>query len=260
MQSLGLIKAPLRGFSVLITGGGSGIGLSTAELFAEMNANVAINYLPSDKESIKRINLLSKKFSNIQAFPGDISNAEIAERVVLQTYKKFKSLNFLINNVGIGLVKNPIPFDKLNMIDDKFWKQIMQVNLMSAFYCSRASAKYLKEKKGAIVNVTSISSSGKRGTSIPYAVSKGSLNTLTRSLAKSLAPDVRVNAVSPGFTITNMTKQRTKSHKEKMAKQTLLKRNAKPKEIAEIIFMLCVSGSFVTGEIINVDGGHGYIY
>ena len=105
MQSLGLIKASLQGFSVLITGGGSGIGLSTAELFAEMNANVAINYLPSDKASIKRINLLSKKFSNIQAFPGDISNAEIAERVVLQTYKKFKSLNSLINNVGIGLVK-----------------------------------------------------------------------------------------------------------------------------------------------------------
>ena len=89
MQSLGLIKAPLRGFSVLITGGGSGIGLSTAELFAEMNANVAINYLPSDKASIKRINLLSKKFSNIQAFPGDISNPEIAERVV---YKLTKSL------------------------------------------------------------------------------------------------------------------------------------------------------------------------
>jgi len=260
MKSLGLIKAPLTGFSVLITGGGSGIGLSTAELFAEMNANVAINYLPSDKESKKRINLLSKKYSKIHAFPGDISNAEVAERVILQTYKKFKCLNFLINNVGIGLVKNPIPFDKLNMIDDNFWKQIMQVNLMSAFYCSRASAKYLKEKKGAIVNVTSISSSGKRGTSIPYAVSKGSLNTLTRSLAKSLAPDVRVNAVSPGFTITNMTRQRSKLHKEEMAKQTLLKRNAKPKEIAEIIFMLCVSGSFMTGEIINVDGGHGYIY
>lgn len=147
MKSLGLIKAPLTGFSVLITGGGSGIGLSTAELFAEMNANVAINYLPSDKESKKRINLLSKKYSKIHAFPGDISNAEVAERVILQTYKKFKCLNFLINNVGIGLVKNPIPFDKLNMIDDNFWKQIMQVNLMSAFYCSRASAKYLKEKK-----------------------------------------------------------------------------------------------------------------
>ena len=87
MQSLGLIKAPLKGFSVLITGGGSGIGLSTAELFAEMNANVAINYLPSDRDSDSKINLLSRKFSNIHAFPGDISNAEVAERVVLQTYK-----------------------------------------------------------------------------------------------------------------------------------------------------------------------------
>ena len=148
MQSLGLIKASLRGFSVLITGGGSGIGFSTAELFAEMNANVAINYLPSDRDSDSKINLLSKKFSNIHAIPGDISNAEVAERVILQTYKKFKCLNFLINNVGIGLVKNPIPFEKLNMIDDKFWNKIMQVNLMSAFYCSRASAKYLKEKRG----------------------------------------------------------------------------------------------------------------
>ena len=100
MQSLGLIKASLQGFSALITGGGSGIGLSTAELFAEMNANVAINYLPSDKESIKRINLLSKKFTNIHAFPGDISNAEIAERVVLQTYKKFKVCFLLLKSVS----------------------------------------------------------------------------------------------------------------------------------------------------------------
>ena len=193
MQSLGLIKASLQGFSVLITGGGSGIGLSTAELFAEMNANVAINYLPSDKESIKRINLLSK---NLQ----------------IRTNSIVKSVNYSSpNNITVSTISKNYECDYV--------------------ICS-----------------------------VPLGVLKSKSIEFNPELPKYLQPDVRVNAVSPGFTITNMTKQRSKSHKEKMAKQTLLKRNAKPKEIAEIIFMLCVSGNFVTGKIINVDGGHGYIY
>ena len=121
-------------------------------------------------------------------------------------------------------------------------------------------SKELIKNKGAIVNVTSISSNGKRGTSIPYAVSKGALQTLTVSLAKSLSPNVRVNAVSPGFTETAMTNQRSEEHKKRMAKQTLLNRIAKPEEIAETIFFLCVSGSYITGETINVNGGHGFNY
>ena len=124
----------------------------------------------------------------------------------------------------------------------------------------KVGCKYLKVNKGCIINVTSISSNGKRGTSIPYSVSKGALQTLTYSMAKALAPEVRVNAVSPGFTKTNMTSQRSKKHKQKMADQTLLKRIAEPEEIAEIIFILCASGSYITGETINVNGGHGYIY
>ena len=136
----------------------------------------------------------------------------------------------------------------------------MNVNLMSAFYCSRIASKELIKNKGSIVNVTSISSNGKRGTSIPYAVSKGALQTLTVSLAKSFAPNVRVNAVSPGFTESAMTNQRSEEHKKRMAKQTLLNRIAKPEEIAETIFFLCVSGSYITGETINVNGGHGFNY
>ena len=127
-------------------------------------------------------------------------------------------------------------------------------------YCSKAASKYLKTTEGSIINITSISSNGKRGTSIPYAVSKGALETLTSSMAKALAPEVRVNAVSPGFTKTSMTNQRSKQHKQRMADQTLLKRIAEPEEIAEIIFLLCVSGSYITGETINVNGGNGYFY
>ena len=260
MQSLGMINASLKNHTVLITGGGSGIGFSTAELFAKMNANVVINYLSDDKDSKKRVFDLKKKYANVTEMLGDVSIKNVSKDIVKEIKKKFNGLNFLINNVGIGLVKDPISFQDLDKLNDKFWNKIMTVNLMSAFYCSKASSDLLKLKKGAIVNVTSISSNGKRGTSIPYAVSKGALNTLTSSLAKSFAPDVRVNGVSPGFTKTSMTDQRSKDHKSKMASQTLLKRIAQPEEIAEVIFFLCVSGNYITGEIINVNGGLGYNY
>ncbi|MDA0763264.1 MAG: SDR family NAD(P)-dependent oxidoreductase [Proteobacteria bacterium] len=260
MHGIDKIKASLKGHTILITGGGSGIGYATAKLFAKMNANIAINYLPEDTESKNRVKELKEKYINIIEVPGDVSQEIIAKRIVFETIEKFKGLNFLINNVGIGLVKDPIAFDDLDQLNDNFWQKIMNVNLMSAFYCSRIASKELIKNKGTIVNVTSISSNGKRGTSIPYAVSKGALKTLTVSLAKSFAPNVRVNAVSPGFTESAMTNQRSEEHKKRMAKQTLLNRIAKPEEIAETIFFLCVSGSYITGETINVNGGHGFNY
>ena len=260
MHGIDKIKASLKGHTILITGGGSGIGYATAKLFAKMDANIAINYLPEDTISKNRVKELKEKYINIIEVPGDVSQEIIAKRIVFETIEKFKGLNFLINNVGIGLVKDPIAFDDLDQLNDNFWQKIMNVNLMSAFYCSRIASKELIKNKGSIVNVTSISSNGKRGTSIPYAVSKGALQTLTVSLAKSFAPNVRVNAVSPGFTESAMTNQRSEEHKKRMAKQTLLNRIAKPEEIAETIFFLCVSGSYITGETINVNGGHGFNY
>ena len=260
MHDVGIIKASLNGYTLLITGGGSGIGYSTAKLFAKMGANVAINYLPEDIESKNRVYRLKDKYTNVIEVTGDVSQEKIAKKIIFETIKKFNGLNSLVNNVGIGLVKDPIDFRELDQLNNNFWQKIMNVNVMSAFYCSRIASKELIKNKGSIVNVTSISSNGKRGTSIPYAVSKGALQTLTVSLAKSFSPHVRVNAVSPGFTETSMTNQRSDEHKKRMAKQTLLNRIAKSNEIAETIFFLCVSGSYITGETINVDGGQGFNY
>ena len=117
MQSLGMINASLKNHTVLITGGGSGIGFSTAELFAKMNANVVINYLSDDKDSKKRVFDLRRKYTNVTEFPGDVSIENVSKGIVQEIKKKFNGLNFLINNVGIGLVKDPISFQlKLKLL------------------------------------------------------------------------------------------------------------------------------------------------
>ena len=252
MKSLGLINATLDECNVLITGGGTGIGYATALLFLKMGASVSINFLPNDYKSETSIKLLKEKYKKVFLSPGDVSIEEEAIDVVNKSKHTMGEIYYLINNVGISLRDEPIPFERLDLM--------ISVNLMSAFFCSKASEDFLKEKGGAIVNVSSITSNGKRGTSIPYSASKAALESLTISLAKSFAPKVRVNAISPGFTRTEMTENRSNEHKEWMAKQTLLNRIAQPEEMAEVIFFLCVSGSYITGEIISVNGGNGYNY
>ena len=121
MHDINKIKASLINHTLLITGGGSGIGYSTAKLFAKMGANVAVNYLPEDKESKNRIKKLKEKYINIIEVPGDVSQDIIAKKIILETIEKFKGLNYLINNVGIGLVKDPISFDDLDQLNDSFW-------------------------------------------------------------------------------------------------------------------------------------------
>ena len=145
MKSQGLISASLKDKTVFITGGGAGIGFATAKLFAEMEANVAINFFPGDLDSQKRVKNLKKNFPNISLFPGDVSKEDEVQKIILKIIHKYTQINFLVNNVGIGLVKNPIPFERLDLINDKFWDEIMKVNLMSAFYCSKFSEQYLKK-------------------------------------------------------------------------------------------------------------------
>jgi 3-oxoacyl-[acyl-carrier protein] reductase len=247
----------ISGRKVLVTGGASGIGLGCVRLLAGMGATIAINHLPEDPQAEQTVAELAEAGLDVFSCPADVSDASV-EVAVTDAIERLGGLDWLINNAGVGLVREPIPFSDLDALSDEFWDKMLSINLLGAFRCARAAAPALRASKGAIVNVSSASAEGKRGTSIPYSVSKGGLVTLTRCLAKALAPQVRVNAVAPGFIDTPMTTERGTEYRDDVAQQCLLKRVGTADEIAEAITFLCLGGGFITGEVLTIDGGRSF--
>lgn len=150
---------------------------------------------------------------------------------------------------------NPIDFADLDAMTEPLWDRILATNLVGPFRCTRAAASALRASKGAVVNTASVSGLGIRGSSIAYAASKAGLVNLTRSLARGLAPDVRVNAVAPGLVESPWTRDWPEERKRRTRETTLLKRLTTPAEIAEVIGFLAAGASYITGQTIVVDGG-----
>lgn len=252
------LRADLTGHGVLVTGGVSGIGLACVELFASMGAKVAVNHLADDDRAPAVLAELRGRGYDVIDAPGDVSDAAATAAMVERALRELGHLDWLVNNAGVSLVEKPIPFSDLAALTDEFWQGILSVNLFGAYHCTRAAADALRARCGAVVNVSSSAHDGRMATSIPYGVSKGALTTLTRSLAKALAPEVRVNSVAPGYVTTPMTASRGPEHRARAKGMRLLNRLGTPKEIAEVVLFLCVSAGYVTGEQVVVDGGKGY--
>ena len=140
---------------------------------------------------------------------------------------------------------------------DEVWREIFDVNLKGAFQCIRAATELLKARRGSVVNVTSVAGLQGHGSSIPYAASKAALNTMTKSLARVLAPEVRVNAVAPGPVMTRWLVGREELVERSLA-HTPLGRAALPEDIADaVVFLSSDASRFITGAGLPVDGGMG---
>ena len=250
-----MITADLTGKTALVTGGASGIGLATAEAFARCGATVAINFLRDDPRGPREVERLTGLGRKVIAAPGSVSHPGEAEAMVAAAIAALGRLDFLVNNAGTPATSAPIPFADFDALGEEFWQSILMTNLIGPFRCTHAAVGALRAAKGAICSTASIAGVQGSGSSIPYATSKAGVINLTRSLARTLAPDVRVNAVAPGFVDSPWNKDWPADRKAQSIERTPLKRPCTPQDIADAIFFLCAGTSMVTGQTLIVDGG-----
>jgi NAD(P)-dependent dehydrogenase (short-subunit alcohol dehydrogenase family) len=236
----------------IVTGGAQGIGKSITSHFLQKGAVVFV--VDSDEEAGKEIESEFKLLGKIHFLHTDVSSEKEVKRVISDIIKKYKRLDFVINNAGVTVVK---PLNKLSLTE---WDRIIGVNLSSVFLFSKYAAPHLKVTHGVIVNMASTRALMSEPDTEAYAATKGGIVALTHALAISLGPEIRVNCISPGWIETgDAKKSRTRrhvKHSEADKSQHPVGRVGNPDDIADMVMYLVSSkSSFITGQNFIIDGG-----
>ncbi|MGQ0633197.1 MAG: SDR family NAD(P)-dependent oxidoreductase [Planctomycetaceae bacterium] len=238
----------------LVTGSATGIGRACALRLAENGFSVVVNYSRSESEARETLKLVEACHVGGMLAQCDVSS-DAAVRDMLQAVdREFGRLDVLINNAGTTWFIEHKNFEELS---EEKWDRILGVNLKGPFFCTRAAAPLIRRSGGgAIVNVSSVAGISGEGSSIAYAASKGALNTMTRSLARALAPEIRVNAVCPGPVDTRWLRgAMTPEELENLTSRYPLRRAGQPEDIADAIMYLASGTTLTTGQCLVVDGG-----
>lgn len=242
----------LDGKVAVVTGSTRGVGLAIARLLSDAGAHLIINGSSSQE-------VLSEVVSNLpggaklhMACRADVRYATEVVAMAGQVKERFGRCDILVNNAGYTRF---VPHNKLDDLTEEIFDRTIETNLKGAFLCTRAFAPMLRlYPTGLIVNISSIAATSAVGSSVAYCASKAALVNMTKSLARALAPDIRVNAVSPCLIDTELTKE-FGQYRENQIQLTPMGRLANTEDVANCVLALATSLTFVTGEEINVDGG-----
>lgn len=241
----------MQGKTILITGGAKRVGAAISRKFHSLGADLMIHYRNAGAEARHLQNELNAvRADSVALLQADLLDCANFPDLIQTTLGRFGRLDVLVNNAS-SFYASPI-----GSITESNWLDLIGTNLKAPLFLSQAAAGELRRRRGCIVNITDIHADRPMKNYVIYSIAKAGLAGLTRSLARELGPDVRVNGVAPGpiiwpedaEDIDEVSRQRIISH-------TILKQAGDPADIAEAVYYLAATAGYVTGQIINVDGG-----
>ncbi len=246
------------GKAAVVTGGATGVGRATARRLAAGGYGVVINYSRSESEAHAVVAEIQAAGGQAVCVRADVAIDADCRGLIAEAEKTFGRLDVLVNCAG---TTEFIPFGELDSITGDIWDRLFRVNVVGAFQCARAAAEVIRRTAsgGVIINVSSVAAQLAQGSSIPYCASKAALDNLTVSLARTLAPHIRVNGVAPGFIAGRWTQQGLgEKYSAVLAawQQSLpLQVVCQPDDVAEAIMGLITGSPLITGQTLTIDGG-----
>jgi len=242
--------------AALVTGGATGIGRAAVLALARAGYDVALNFSSSDKAARETAAEAAKLGAKTLLLKCDVSDEPAVRKMLKDVESKFDRLDVLVNNAGTTANWKPKDLETISLEE---WDRVFAVNVRGLFQVTRAAVPLLRKSRGCVVNTASIVGLRPGPQPLPYAASKAAVVNLTKTLAWNLGPEIRVNAVAPGWMEGDWMKRMLKDKYDdlmgKRAKSTPLKRVVTAEDVAETMMSLVQSNRFVTGEVIVIDGG-----
>jgi 3-oxoacyl-[acyl-carrier protein] reductase len=236
----------------LVTGGSRGIGRAIVKAFVAEGAKVAFVYRGSKEAADSLVAEVTQEGGTAEAFQADVTRAEEAQAIAERVEKKWGRLDILVNNAGI------IKDDLFVRLDQESWNSVIQTNLGGTYnFCRAVAYTFMKQRRGRIINISSVAADHVNMGQTNYSASKGAINSFTRALAVELASrGVTVNAIAPGFIETDMSAAVRNKAGDLIKKMIPMRRLGQPDDVARVaVFLASGDSGYLTGQVLTVDGG-----
>lgn len=237
--------------TVLITGSSRGIGKEIALKFAKEGYRIILNGAHNEEKLSETKKLCENLGTDVWSYLGNIGDPTFVEHMIQDIEKKFGTIDCLVNNAGISYI------GLLTDMSIEEWNTMMNTNLNSVFYCCRqVIPSMVKKQSGCILNISSVWGEVGASCEVAYSASKGAVNAFTKALAKELAPShINVNAISCGVIDTDMNRCFSQEEREALKEEIPVGRFGSAKEVGELAYFLATTASYLTGQVVRLDGG-----